>query len=231
MNPSRPVNLLLLTGCLLGVAFASWRAHAGAILTKEGEVQLGKVEEKDKQIVLANKYGTIPFDKERVTWFTTDKETDTLLKAARKAMDDDESAKVICKLLELSAEREPATKAEAQELLTRFQQGIARTIRGPMPEFTYQEPLEVITPKMDTRTGPSPFVGVTLHEEVVDFVGFINYNTSAVAGNQQFTFTIPQPVFEKRSISTSVIVYGTPVEVGGYTGGTSVRTGGFGFGL
>jgi general secretion pathway protein D len=59
-------------------------------------------------------------------------------------------------------------------------------------------------------------ISLALTPEVVDFEGFIPYTTSAVAGAQQFTFTIQQPLFSKRTLKTSVIIWdGQTVMLGG----------------
>jgi general secretion pathway protein D len=59
----------------------------------------------------------------------------------------------------------------------------------------------------------------------VDFEGFINYNTYAVANSTQFTFTIPQPIFNKRQITTSVIIWdGQTVVLGGLIREDNVKT-------
>ncbi len=63
----------------------------------------------------------------------------------------------------------------------------------------------------DNRT-----INMELQPEVLDFEGFINYNTFAVANTTSFTFTLPQPVFNKRRVETNVIIWdGQTVLLGG----------------
>ena len=50
-------------------------------------------------------------------------------------------------------------------------------------------------------------IQLLLSPEVVDFEGFINYTSNASAGGTLVTFSIPQPIFNKRSIDTTVIIW------------------------
>jgi general secretion pathway protein D len=80
-------------------------------------------------------------------------------------------------------------------------------ITAPSPSAFSTREVGVI---LDVRpqVGPDNYtINLTLSPEVVDFEGFIYYNTYAVANGTQFTFTLPQPLFSKRSLSTSVTIW------------------------
>ncbi|MCC7518225.1 MAG: hypothetical protein IT578_03460 [Verrucomicrobiae bacterium] len=90
-------------------------------------------------------------------------------------------------------------------------------ITSPSPSgWTTREIGVILDVKPNVNPDDNLTINLTLSPEVVDFEGFINYNTYAVANSTQFTFTIPQPVFNKRQITTSVIIWdGQTVVLGG----------------
>ncbi|MBI4024910.1 MAG: hypothetical protein HY360_08005 [Verrucomicrobia bacterium] len=89
-------------------------------------------------------------------------------------------------------------------------------IVAPSPSsFTTRE-VGVILDVKPTVGSDNFTITLTVSPEVVDFEGFINYSTFAVANNQSFTFSIPQPVFNKRTLQTSVTIWdGQTVTLGG----------------
>ncbi|MBV9463929.1 MAG: type II secretion system protein GspD, partial [Verrucomicrobiae bacterium] len=88
---------------------------------------------------------------------------------------------------------------------------------GPSPsEFTTRE-VGVVMNVRPTVGDDDYTVSMTLTPEVVDFEGFITYGgTAQVGGSTPVTFTIPQPLFSKRIVTTSVVVWdGQTVILGG----------------
>ncbi len=90
-------------------------------------------------------------------------------------------------------------------------------ITAPSPSgWTTREIGVILDVKPNVNPDDNLTINLTLSPEVVDFEGFINYNTYAVANAGMYTFTIPQPVFNKRQITTSVIIWdGQTVVLGG----------------
>ncbi len=67
-----------------------------------------------------------------------------------------------------------------------------------------------------TVSSDSYTINLSLSPEVVDFEGFVDYQSSVVANGLQFNFSIPQPVFNKRVINTNVVIWdGQTVMLGG----------------
>jgi general secretion pathway protein D len=99
-------------------------------------------------------------------------------------------------------------------------------ITAPSPSgWTTREIGVILDVKPNVNPDDNLTINLTLSPEVVDFEGFINYNTYAVANSTQFTFTIPQPIFNKRQITTSVIIWdGQTVVLGGLIREDNVKT-------
>jgi general secretion pathway protein D len=89
-------------------------------------------------------------------------------------------------------------------------------IVGPSPSaFTTRE-IGVILDVKPQVSSDKYTINLTLAPEVVDFEGFVNYEIFALAGDEQFTFLIQQPVFNKRTLNTSVYIWdGQTVTLGG----------------
>lgn len=89
-------------------------------------------------------------------------------------------------------------------------------ITAPSPSAFSTREVGVIL-DVKPQVGPDNYtINLTLSPEVVDFDGFVTYNTYAVANGTQFTFSLPQPIFSKRSLSTSVTIWdGNVVVLGG----------------
>jgi general secretion pathway protein D len=91
---------------------------------------------------------------------------------------------------------------------------------GPSPsEFTTRE-VGVVLNVRPTVGDDEYTVSMTLTPEVVDFEGFIQYggvaSISTAAGASTILFSIPQPLFAKRTVSTSVVCWdGQTVVLGG----------------
>ena len=91
---------------------------------------------------------------------------------------------------------------------------------GPSPsEFTTRE-VGVVLNVRPTVGDDEYTVSMTLTPEVVDFEGFILYggvaSISTAAGASTILFSIPQPLFAKRTVSTSVVCWdGQTVVLGG----------------
>lgn len=91
---------------------------------------------------------------------------------------------------------------------------------GPSPsEFTTRE-VGVVLNVRPTVGDDEYTVSMTLTPEVVDFEGFILYggvaSISTGAGASTISFSIPQPLFAKRTVSTSVVCWdGQTVVLGG----------------
>jgi len=91
---------------------------------------------------------------------------------------------------------------------------------GPSPSaFTTRE-VGVVLNVRPTVGDDEYTVSMTLTPEVVDFQGFIEYggiaSISTAAGASTIPFTIPQPLFSKRTLSTSVVCWdGQTVVLGG----------------
>ncbi len=91
---------------------------------------------------------------------------------------------------------------------------------GPSPsEFTTRE-VGVVLNVRPTVGDDEYTVSMTLTPEVVDFEGFILYggtaSISTAAGATTILFSIPQPLFAKRTVSTSVVCWdGQTVVLGG----------------
>ena len=80
-------------------------------------------------------------------------------------------------------------------------------ITAPSPSsFTTRE-VGVVLEVKPTIGADKYTINLVLAPEVVEFEGFINYNTSATAGVSQFTFTIPQPLFSHRQIETNIMIW------------------------
>jgi len=91
---------------------------------------------------------------------------------------------------------------------------------GPSPsEFTTRE-VGVVLNVRPTVGDDEYTVSMTLTPEVVDFEGFIQYggvaSISTGGGSDTILFSIPQPLFSKRTVSTSVVCWdGQTVVLGG----------------
>ncbi len=94
--------------------------------------------------------------------------------------------------------------------------GSGVAIAAPSPNSWASREVGVIlevTPQVgpDNRT-----ISLNLSPNVVDFDGFVSYNTYAVAGSASFLFTLQQPIFSKRSLTTNVTIWdGETVVLGG----------------
>lgn len=92
----------------------------------------------------------------------------------------------------------------------------AVAIAGPSPSAFSTREIGVILDVKPSVSSDTYTINMTLSPEVVDFEGFVNYTTSAVAGDTVATFTLPQPVFNKRTLTTSVIIWdGQTIMLGG----------------
>jgi general secretion pathway protein D len=98
--------------------------------------------------------------------------------------------------------------------------GASAAFVGPSPsEFTTRE-VGVVLNVRPTVGDDEYTVSMTLTPEVVDFEGFLTYTgTAQISGGAPVTFTISpisQPLFSKRTVSTSVVVWdGQTVVLGG----------------
>lgn len=92
----------------------------------------------------------------------------------------------------------------------------AVAIAGPSPSAFSTREIGVILDVKPTVSSDSYTINMTVSPEVVDFEGFVNYTTSAVAGSTSVTFTLPQPIFNKKTLTTSVIIWdGQTIMLGG----------------
>jgi general secretion pathway protein D len=95
--------------------------------------------------------------------------------------------------------------------------GASAAFVGPSPsEFTTRE-VGVVLNVRPTVGDDEYTVSMTLTPEVVDFEGFLIYTgTAQLSGGAPVTFSISQPLFSKRTVSTSVVVWdGQTVVLGG----------------
>ena len=89
-------------------------------------------------------------------------------------------------------------------------------ITAPSPStFTTREVGVIL--EVNPKIGTDAYtINLTLSPEVVDFEGYITYNTSVITGSSQFTFSIPQPLFSKRTLTTNIMIWdGQTVGLGG----------------
>ncbi len=95
------------------VVFFSAQAHAGALVNKAREAQVGNVAESGTSVSLQSQYGAVPYPKDGLMWYSTASEVDTLFKAGQKALSDGshDAAQI---LFEASVSKEPATEKEAR---------------------------------------------------------------------------------------------------------------------
>jgi len=93
--------------------FFSTQAHAGALVNKVREAQVGNVVESGTSVSLQSQYGAVPYPKDGLMWYSTSSEVDTLFKAGQKALSDGnrDAAQI---LFEASVSKEPATEKEAR---------------------------------------------------------------------------------------------------------------------
>ncbi|MBU0679779.1 MAG: hypothetical protein KJ626_16885 [Verrucomicrobia bacterium] len=65
--------------------------------------------------------------------------------------------------------------------------------------------------------GPDGYtIDLTLAPEVAELIGWLQYGSSITAGGQSFTYNIPQPIFESRNVTTSIVIWdGQTVVMGG----------------
>jgi general secretion pathway protein D len=139
------------------------------------------------------------------------KQAVNLLSAPRVTTLSGESAKIL-------VTREfiyPSAYSDPQVQVSSGGQGTGAAVTAPSPtSFTTREVGVILDVKPTVSENTT--INLTLSPEVVDFEGFINYNTSTVVNDDQFTFTIPQPLFNKRQLTTSVIIWdGQTVVLGG----------------
>lgn len=139
-----------------------------------------------------------------------------LLSAPRVTTTSGESAKILVtrEFIYPSAFSEPTSASGSTAAGTSATSSSAVT--GPVPTAFSTREVGVIL-DVNPRVGPDKYtISLTLAPEVVDFEGFIPYTSNAVAGGVTITFTTPQPIFNKRSLTTSVVIWdGQTIVLGG----------------
>lgn len=100
-------------GCVGLAAFFVPSLRAGVVLDLNKVAQLGTVTEDEKAVTLQTDFGSVPYTRDKLMWYTTDKAVDTLYKAAQKAKAENNGPAAMA-LFRLSAAKEPATQAEAE---------------------------------------------------------------------------------------------------------------------
>jgi general secretion pathway protein D len=89
-------------------------------------------------------------------------------------------------------------------------------VLGPAPSAFSTREVGVIL-EVKPQVGNDRYtINLTLSPEVIDFEGFIQYTSGGLAGTVALTFTQAQPIFNKRTITTSVTIWdGQTVLLGG----------------
>ena len=209
---SKFLNAAFFLVAVFGLAI---QTRADVIITQGGKAELGNLVEKPNgQITFSFSSGVVSTHKSQLLWHCADPAADTFLKAAKKAIAEKEPLSIIYKLLDASVEREPATAKEARAIKEKLEAKIIEKLQETALIAKLQEPLSLSLPNPIIQMGrepEGPTVRVDVNYRNTDFVGFINYNTYAVAGDKLHTFTIPMPVFSTFSINTSVVVGSRPL--------------------
>jgi hypothetical protein len=205
----------------LGLLVPAPRLAAGVLVTRALDVHVGPLSEEGDRLVLRVETGSLGFPKCQVAWHTMDPAVGSLLGAARLAASQNQPVAILRKLLGASIEREPSTAKQARAMLEQVERAVRQgSPFRPADVDAAEEPAAV--PSVLVRERP---VTTTLSFDQGDFEGFVNYRTWAMVNGKMYTFTIPQPVFSKTHVDTTVIVNGGgSVQVGGAgVGGGSVR--------
>ncbi len=89
-------------------------------------------------------------------------------------------------------------------------------IVAPSPTAFVSREVGVTLDVKPTVSSDSYTINLSLAPEVVDFEGFITYQTFAAAGGVTFAFDLKEPVFNKRVLNTNVVIWdGQTVLLGG----------------
>lgn len=106
-------RLVCLVLVALPLAIPAASARGGAVLTRAGQASLGPLVEGESSVSLQVANGAVEYRKEMLLWYTTDADVDSLLKAARKARDENRAPAALA-LYALSLAQELATSEEAR---------------------------------------------------------------------------------------------------------------------
>lgn len=179
-------------------------SYAGVYITRDLQVGIGIVTESEKTIHFSSLQIIAAIPKNNLLWYDSDPSIDTFLKAAEKAESQNQNIFVVRKLYESSMREEIATAIAAKKALDAYDQKIKAKIEAKRKEETLSA--------MDTPTTTSVripdnrYATVNINFDNTDFAGFINYQTSVISNGKVFTFNIPQPIFTRTSVNTSVHV-------------------------
>jgi hypothetical protein len=99
-----------------GLIWGCISSHAGVLLTKSNQAEVGNLLESETSISLQSQFGAVDFKKDNLLWYSIDKDVDSFLKGARKAQSDG-NTEASLHLYGLSVSKEPATKMQAQQEL------------------------------------------------------------------------------------------------------------------
>ncbi|MDD2708556.1 MAG: hypothetical protein PHV34_11145 [Verrucomicrobiae bacterium] len=88
-------------------------AHAGALVTKTGQAEVGNLLENPSGVSLQSEYGAVEHKKDQLLWFNTSREVDTLFKAGTLARSEN-NLQAAAILFEQSAAREPSSNSQAK---------------------------------------------------------------------------------------------------------------------
>ena len=197
---------LLKTMAAVLICFTA-RVHAGVLLPKTGEAQVGDLKASQNTIVLSISHGSMTFRKEDLLWYIEDPAINTFFKATSKAIADGKSSVIVRKLLEASIQNEPSMRVEAQNMLSQRLRDEVQKLEVKAAENSLREPLTLGSPEAGVKTFvQTPNVNLKLTLDHVDFAGFVSYNTYVVSGGKLFTFPIQQPIFSKMHLDTTVTV-------------------------
>ena len=189
MNAS-PARSTMYRSAILAAAVAlSTAAQAGVLVTRSLDAQKGELREEEDSLVLRVAEGDLAFAKESVLWCALDPAVDTFLKAARRAVVEKQPAAVVRRLLQASVQCEPATAAEAGQMLDRAEQAGQERLDQLAAARVCREPLNLNLPRPPVTISCGPPVGIRLSLEQANFDGFVNYNTYAVANGRLFVST------------------------------------------
>jgi hypothetical protein len=182
---------------------------AGVVVTKNYTSEVGTLTESGDKLQLSMKDGMVDFHKCEILWHNTDQAITSYFIAGKKAEAQGQRAPILMSLWQKSIDLEPGTRSEAQLRLQKIKSALAKKLEEEAVSRTAVAEAEApVFSQLSSKRVIS-----NIHYQQTDFLGFVNYQSSAVISSggvtKQYNFNIPQPIFSNTSVDTTVISYGS----------------------